>query len=162
NDYGIWSDSSGTLTLIAREGAQAPGTPDGVNFPGNFQDFGNPGLNDSGQTAFSAGLTGAGVDASNDNGIWATDRTGVLQLIVREGDVLEVAPGQFRTVATAFFRPHDLFGTSEGFNNLGQVAFVANFTDGSSGIFVSDAVAVPEPQSIAIAAIGAACLIIGA
>ena len=34
NDLGIWSEGTGSLALVAREGSHAPGTPSGVNFNG--------------------------------------------------------------------------------------------------------------------------------
>ena len=43
---------------------------------------------------------------------------------------------------------------SSGFNNLGQLAFRAYFTDGTGGIFVSNRVAIPEPSTLALAALG--------
>jgi len=49
-------------------------------------------------------------------------------------------------------------GRPSGFNNLGQFAFWARFTDGSSGIFVSNRVAVPEPSSMFAILMGALCL----
>ena len=64
----------------------------------------SPVLNDAGQTAFAARLTGSGVRFHNNSGIWATDRTGVLQLIARTGDPLEVAPGDFRTISVLSLR----------------------------------------------------------
>jgi hypothetical protein len=106
-------------------------------------------LNNAGQIAIRGGLYGSGVDSTNNDGIWATDRTGALQLIARRGDPLEVAPGDFRTISGLNFVGNT--GTSDGrpshFNNLGQLAFSAEFTDGSSGIFVSNRVAIPEPAT---------------
>jgi hypothetical protein len=67
----------------------------------------------------------------------------VLQLNIREGELFEVAPGDFRVVSGLSFA----FGTGNsdgrpsGFNNVGQLAFWASFTDGSQGVLVSDAVA---------------------
>jgi hypothetical protein len=105
-------------------------------------------INDRGQVAFLGGLqVGEGGVTENDNlGIWAEDATGVLQLVVRTGSELEVAPNVFRVVTEL-----DLLGAAakigSGFNDFGQIAFIANFSDGSSGIFVSNRVAVPEPDS---------------
>jgi hypothetical protein len=137
-NQGIWSDASGSRVLVARTGDQAPGTPSGVN----FSEFFGPALNAAGQTAFLATLTGSGVTGGNDRGFWATDANGATQLIAREGDLLEVAPGDFRTISLLSF-----FGNSgngdgrrSGFNDVGQLAFLADFTDGSSGIFVSNRV----------------------
>jgi hypothetical protein len=81
-----------------------------------------------------------------------------LQLIAREGDLLEIAPGDSRTVNLLYFLsrvPGTLpTGNSDGrpsaFNNLVQLAFQASFTDGSQGIFVSNRVAVPEPSSLVL------------
>jgi hypothetical protein len=77
------------------------------------------------------------VDVPNNEGIWATDRNGLLRLIVRKGDPVEVA-----------------------FNDRGQLAFGAGFTDGSSGIFISDLVAIPEPVSFALTGSALAVLIL--
>ena len=106
-----------------------------------------PALNSAGQTAFIADLSDGGA------GIWATDRTGVLQLIAQRGGSLEVAPGDVRTIDWLAFRTGDIYYTTfdTGLNDLGQVAFWAQFTDGTGGIFVSNAVAVPEPSTFAFA-----------
>jgi hypothetical protein len=165
NLMGLWSGAPGSLALVARTGEHAPGTQGGVVFFGFYGDLyykqRSPMiLNAAGQTAFSAFLEGSGISPSNDRGIWATDHSGVLQLIAREGDPLEVAPGDFRTVSSLVFLTDAIStystGNSDGrpsaFNNLGQLAFRASFTDGSSGIFVSNRVAVPEPSTFVLAA----------
>jgi hypothetical protein len=147
NNAGIWSEGSGILALLAREGSQAPGTASGVN----FYSFGSPSsmpvINAAGQTAFQATLTGSGINSTNSVGIWATDSSGVLQLIIRASDLIEVAPSEFRTVSSLDFVSHsgNSDGRGSGFNDSGQLAFRANFTDGSSGIFVSDLVAISLP-----------------
>jgi hypothetical protein len=100
-------------------------------------------INDAGQVLFRAYLTGAGVNSDNDEGIWATDRSGVLQLIVREGDSLQVAPGDVREIEDLdFLAPSWDYGRPLGFNNKGEVAFSASFfPNGADGIFVTDIVA---------------------
>ena len=72
-----------------------------------------------------------------ESSIWATNLAGNLELIARTGNFLEVAPGDSRVISDVQIG---------GFNNLGQVAFRAEFTDGTSGAFVSNLVAVPEPH----------------
>ncbi len=92
---GIWSESGGSLTLVARDGSVAPGTD------AEFLNFDNLILNGAGQAAFHATLAGSGVGASNQEGIWAQDISGLLKLIVREGDLLDVDDGpgtDFRTI----------------------------------------------------------------
>jgi hypothetical protein len=145
---GIWSEGGGSgLALVAREGNMAPGTSD------NFINFLGLSLNEPGQTAF-VGVLSDGFD----RGIWAENRSGVLTLIARRGDLLDVDDGpgtDFRTISDLIFT----FGTGNGdgqrsgFNNLGQLAFVANFTDGSSGVFVSNLAAIPEPSTLLLGAL---------
>lgn len=83
-------------------------------------------------------------------GLWATDPHGILKLIAREGDPLQVGPNDVRTISTLQFVTHsgNGDGRNSAFNDKGQIAFSAYFTDGSSGIFVSNLVAVPEPAAI--------------
>jgi hypothetical protein len=143
NDVAVYlSDSLGNLTLVNREGSQAPDTPDGTVFRMIALDQAVV-LTDAGQIAMINNLAGPGVDSTNDLGIWATDRSGVQQLIVRTGDELEVAPGDVRTISDLSFMGanSNTNGWMSGFNNVGQLAFLASFTDGSQGVFVSNKVA---------------------
>jgi hypothetical protein len=152
NDSGIWSERNGVLELIAREGDQAPGTPVGAS----FSSLDIPTLNHLGQIAFTAALKigVGGVTDANDRGLWGQDATGGLQLIVREGDLMRVAPGDFRTISSFIFYEGSVDDDDRGIgiNDLGQVAFRASFTDGSSGVFVAT-IAVPEPSAALIASI---------
>jgi hypothetical protein len=154
NNAGIWSEGNGALQLVTREGSQAPGTPDGVRFNFSARSPVSIVLNASGHIAFFSPLQfgGGGVTNLNDNGIWAEDFAGVLRLIVREGDLLEVTPGDFRTVSTLSFRGDsgNEDGRGSGFNDFGQVAFSATFTDGTSGVFVSNLATLPEPIALAL------------
>jgi hypothetical protein len=154
NDSGIWSEGlSGSLELVVREGDQAPGTDLGVTF-GNFNTV-MPMLNSFGQVAFVAGVTPPATGGGTNVGFWAQDSQGALQLIVIEGGQLDVDDGpgiDLRTVSTLRtltnpwgVSPGENSGNEDGrpssFNDLGQIVFAASFTDGSSGIFVSNAVA---------------------
>jgi hypothetical protein len=151
----VWREQAGSLELIAREGQVAPGTGGETFF--NIGEFSSTQivLNNAGQVAFDARLTPSPeVTLANARGIWATDPGGNLQLVVREGDQIEVAPDDFRTISIL-----QLFGTrgqlspamaavGSGLNDFGQIAFHAYFTDNSQGIFVSNAVAIPEPSTL--------------
>jgi len=88
---GLWTGESGQLQLIARTNHQVPGLPAGVNFLG-FDRVQNP----FGTLALTAELTGAGVTAANERGVWINNGSG-LQLVARGGDP---APG----IAGATFR----------------------------------------------------------
>ena len=105
-----------------------------------------PFLNDADQIAYRSGSS-----------LYASDRTGTFQRIAGPGDLLEVAPGDFRTISSVGLgsyypisepRPNN----STAFNNRGQLVFWATFTDGTSGIFVSNRVAIPEPSTLALGA----------
>ncbi len=147
NDTGIWADASGEIALVAREGDPATGTQDDLVF-GEF-DPASYALNANDQIAFLGRIAGTGITSSNDLGIWATDQNGALHLIAREGDPLEVLANEIRTISELRFLGGSGNGDSRpsGFNNVGQLAFYAQFTDESSGVFVSNRVAnLPEPQ----------------
>ncbi len=151
---GIWSEGGGSgLALVAREGNTAPGTSD------NFASFGNDVgsvLNNAGQTAFLGFLNNS--SSATDHGIWAEDSLGVLTLIARKGDLLDVDDGpgtDFRTIKFLDFSTNtgNVDDWASGFNDLGELAFLASFTDGTQGVFISDLVAIPEPTSLVLGAL---------
>ena len=115
NDSGIWSEGGGSgLALVARTGRAAPGTGDGVNFS-----FVNPPvLNGAGQTAFFGSLTGSGVTAANDRGIWSEGGGAGLALVARTG---RAAPGTGDGVSFSGFNSPVLDGA-------GQTAFLGSLT----------------------------------
>jgi hypothetical protein len=135
------------LSLVAAAGDHAPGTPDGVVFdffPGSTVtvNTGPVAFNASGDYAFFAGLNGPGVTNANNVGIWAGEGAS-LRLVAREGDVLSVN-GVAHTIAglnlNAGSGGED--GLPTGLDDLGQLAFVAHFTDGTDAVFLAS---VPEP-----------------
>jgi len=112
NDEGIWTGLPGGLQLAAREGAAAPGAGAGVLFAGSF---GFPVINASGQLAFKANLSGAGVNATNGTGVW-TGAAGGLVMAARAGNQ---APGLPAGVnfGISFTEPF--------LNDAGQISFRA-------------------------------------
>jgi hypothetical protein len=162
NDYGIWvQDAAGQLQLAIREGTAAPGTTGGAVFGGSTE-FGSIAFNALGQLAFIGQLTGGGVTTANDTGLWATDTAGQLHLIAREGTPFEAEPGVFRT--------HSLFrfaggsggddGLPSGLSDTGCIAFLGE--GGGDAVYVSNAVAVPEPSTAPLALVAVALLAAGA
>lgn len=108
---GVWSEGEGSLNLVAQAGKAAPGAGAGVVY--NGFDFASLLFNAAGQTAFSATLTGPGVEPFiNDRGIWS-EGSGSLGLVARTSDA---APGTDLGVK---------YGHFEGlkFNEAGQTAF---------------------------------------
>ena len=137
NDTGIWSEGGGGLELVARENDQAPGLPEGVLFDVLHE----PALNSAGQVAFEADLRGTGVSASNNTSLWAQTTDGLLSLIVREGDDIDVDDGpgvDLRTIVQlGFFADSGgEDGQRTGLNQSGEIAFTAVFADNTSGVFV--------------------------
>ena len=112
-------------------------------------------LNTAGQLAFLSILT----DGST--GIWGTDLGGNLREVVHSGDILQLAPGDARTVIGLSFLggSGNSDGRPSGFSDNGQVTFWASFADGSSGIFVSNALTVPEPATSTLACLGLVLLV---
>jgi hypothetical protein len=138
---GTWirRSSSNNLELVAVAGEQAPGMAPGVT----FGSIGVSALNSRGQVAFSTRLSGPGVNASNDDSIWVREPNGTYELIARGGDQIQVSPGDFRTLDLLVVGP-------KGFNDSGQIAYRAVFTDGGQGIFVSNVAEVSEPSTMAL------------
>ena len=81
NSIGIWSTYGGVLQLVARQGQQAPG----MAAPVLFSSFSQFVLPDQGGVAFLANLIGTGIFPTNNQGIWAVNTAGVLQLIMTKG-----------------------------------------------------------------------------
>jgi hypothetical protein len=92
---GIWSDVGNGLELVAAEQTPAPGAAGAV-----FKSFPALALPSSRGVAFvakvAAGERGA-VTPANDLGLWATDRTGALLLLLREGDAKADGSARLRT-----------------------------------------------------------------
>jgi hypothetical protein len=117
NQHGLWVRVGGNVSLVAREGSQAPGLAAGVNFSNSGANpFDGVEVNDVGDLVFKANVAGPGITGSNNTAIWTGNLIN-LELVVREG---EVAPG-----APAGFVFSDLGTVRPVFNELGQFAFLA-------------------------------------
>jgi hypothetical protein len=131
---GIWAYSNGGLEAVALEGNQAPGCPAGAN----FASFTQIALADQNGAMFLATLTAktsAGVGRSSDLGIWATDSSGDLQLIVRTGDILNGKTVTGLAFLTSTSTSH-VSGQSRSFApNSGNLTYLATFSDRTTGIY---------------------------
>jgi hypothetical protein len=150
NQLGVWSNAhstNGEFALIARQGDQAPGCDPGFVFGA----FLTPALNAAGQTAFMANgyRVENGVILDSGLGIWGEDCAGALALVARVGQTIEVAAGDVREIASLALTTGSggEDGRPRGLNDRGEITFRAVFADGSSGIFVSAALTVPEPPA---------------
>jgi hypothetical protein len=153
NAVGVWSNARsgagsepGDLELIARTGDAVPGGRPGETF-GVLQE---PALNAAGQAVFMAwSYTPDGDATLTRGGIWGQDRAGTLRNVAQAGDLVEVLPGDLREIASLQFhsRTGGEDGRPRGLNDLGEVALLAHFSDGSSAVLVSRALSIPEPTT---------------
>ena len=133
NNQALFSNSAGgSPTAIARTGDQAAGLADGVRY---HEFTGSHLINDAGQVAFFANLTDGN---SVSGGLFVTDLLGEVRLVTAVGELFDVSDDplvpDWRTVSAL-----NAFDLSSR-----HVALWAQFTDGSSGVFVT---VVPEPGS---------------
>jgi hypothetical protein len=81
NDGALYiADTTGAVTLLAREGSPAPGTDATFQNFNIFQSF----VNSAGAAIFTGALIGGTVNATNDDGLWA-GTPGSLSLVARAG-----------------------------------------------------------------------------
>lgn len=119
----------GTLRCIAREGDPAAGTPAGVKWA-KFVSLAAPG--GSTGALFQATLSGTGVRATNNSGLWALDSAGTVRLLFRTGTPL--TGGKTLQRFTILSAVPGSTGASRSFNRFSQIVWRADFTDGTSGI----------------------------
>ncbi|MEL7237915.1 MAG: choice-of-anchor tandem repeat NxxGxxAF-containing protein, partial [Planctomycetota bacterium] len=122
---GIFLGDGSALTQVVRTGQAAP------DANGSFSSVDFPALNDAGQAAFTASLTGTAGGGSGDSGVFLGDGS-TLTRIARAGQVAADANGSF-----SYF-------TSPALNDAGHVAFLGRLTGTAggngafSGIFLGD------------------------
>jgi hypothetical protein len=103
----IYAGAASNPMLIARNGNAAPGAGAGVTY-----DVGNPQLNDTGQLAYGALLSGPGITSDNNAAIYSGP-IGNATITVREGP----APG----LPAGIVHSPDMFA----FNDVGHLAYTA-------------------------------------
>lgn len=128
---GVWADASGTLSLIAQKGKQAPGLDQGVNFTA-FQQLV---LGNDAGPALLATVAGPGINGSNNLGLWSADLAGNLALVIRKGDVFDVSGKSRKLASLTIFKPSPTsLGQARNLSSNRQFAFLAKFTDGWQAI----------------------------
>ena len=144
----IWLRSpDGTLKLIALQGQQAPGCPAGVTFDGYSPEYVAPyfdllGVNEEGQVAFSSFVAGAGISEAEKNyqGLWMTAPNGLLKLIARAGDPLDIGGGEMKIISNVSASPDSGSGGEDGrprvLSDNGELVFsVVTDNGNASGVF---------------------------
>jgi len=147
NDLGLWRGSPGDIDLIARTGNVAPGTGGQT-----FRDIDLFTINSNDDVAFTG--------TADREGLWV-NVNGRNSLVVLEGQLFDVDPTDgvdLREIEEIHFEGGS--GGQDGrrmsFNDRNTLLFQLDFTDGSTGIFTTN---VPEPSSLLLLGICAACLL---
>jgi uncharacterized repeat protein (TIGR01451 family) len=141
--------TTGGLTVIAKPGDPAPGTAAGVTF-GAIDPAAIAG-NASGQVAFAATLTGTGVHAGNDRGVWAQNDNFQLVKVAREGDTIDVPAGMPRTITAVEFGLATGSGQPRAMSDRGEVVWranVAGLPHGSQVVLVTGVGVAPDPPRL--------------
>lgn len=151
NNSAIWiGNAEDGFELIARAGDPVSGAP----LSSVFNRIDDSALNEAGQAAFF-GAT----NWNKTTAVWATDRQGTLKMLAQLGQEIDVDDGpgvDLRTIqsfmVTSELTNHDREILSIG--EQGHVAFRVQFTDDTQALLVSNLVAVPEPASALLLALG--------
>ena len=134
NDQAIIAvDPDDSRRLVVRTGDQATGAAPGQvwsNFPLP------PTVNANGRTAFLGMLIGPGVTSANRDGIWLIEENGGTTLVARQGDSVEVKPGDTRQIfgLSALLSTGVDTGESRGIDDDDDLVLTMTFTDLSSAI----------------------------
>ena len=132
NHTSLWSGPRGGLQLVARSGSPIPDAA-GAALPGvryaSFKYFGLPDGTEAGPL-FVATLTGSDVTAKNQTALFGTGSDGLVRLLLRTGDRLDVAGVSRKMAAFAALsgggRP---VGVRRAVAKAGSVAALVTFTD---------------------------------
>lgn len=111
-----------------------------------FKAIQNPAINESGQILFSATVGDINIKSDFHPTLWIAQPGGAVEKVMSDGDQITLTPGDIRTVRT-FTLISNIdrnSGRFRGFNDAGQIALQIGFTNGTEGIFVTNAFAVPE------------------
>jgi hypothetical protein len=119
---------------------------------------GNPAINDQDHTAFQAVVTGGGVTAANNSGIWADSGTNGLCLVARTGTP---APGYSGTssVGTFFILSDPVYADDDAVAFMGTLATTGNVTatskigiwattSGTLALVAREADPAPDPNGV--------------
>lgn len=159
NDTGLYLWLDGEIRSVYREGTLIDPDKDVV--------IGTPRivsrLTEQDRLAFQADVLGPGIDG---RGLFAWDPEGGLMTVAYEGQEVQLASDDFRTIKFIDFAgsfangdnsslPGGTGGSSIGLNDQGLMAFGIRFEDGSSGVYT---LRVPSPGSLMVVFGGCAFL----
>lgn len=136
NKSGLWWGTPQNVKLIARTGDLSP---DENGVPTTFQwsafvSTALPGSSD-GSPIFVAKLSGRGVNATNNLGLWAMDSTGKIRLLIRTGGTVEGLKVSSFTLLKAM---NGVFGAARSYNSEGSIALSVNFKNKTQSLLRFD------------------------
>jgi hypothetical protein len=81
-----------------------------------------------------------GVTAATASGVWGNDSAGELRLLFRKGESVQFGGGLVKTVKTFTLlnAAAGSAGVTRSFNDAGQVAWLATFTDQSQALLITE------------------------
>ena len=130
-----WKPPGKPLALLAQGGAQPGDVAVGAQFKAftNLAVAANAVPADNRGPIFVATLVAGkgGVTAATASGVWAKDYTGATRALFRTGDAIAGKPLKKFTLLTASVGST---GVTRSFNNIGQVVWLANFSDKTTAI----------------------------
>ncbi len=132
------------LTQVVRKGQLAP---DGN---GVFAGFGSPALNQAGQLAFTATLTGTSGGTKDNEGVFVVTPGLTIKQAIRSGEVIG---GE--TVFNPTFLGGPDFGGLSGFNQNGQLALSVDLNGNNGVLLWTDSEATAPPQILGLSESGA-------
>jgi hypothetical protein len=148
DNAGIYVATASGITQIARKGQQAP---DGN---GVFSKLGYPALNNQGQVAFVATLSGTKGGTTDNQGIYFVDASLAIKQVIRSGQLFNG-----KTIATPNFLDGPNYCGLTGLNDNGQIAvwsalngnnavFLWSNTDAQNGLKLLSAASVGKDASV--------------
>lgn len=143
NKIGLWRGFPGELELAVQLGDTATDA-EGEEVAGRtWTAFVNHALPDGRGPLFLAKIAGAGIGATNNQGLWSQGADGKIREIIRLGDEVPVssesnAPTRKIKTFTLLTAPAGVFGATRSFNATGSTAVLATFTDKSQAILRLD------------------------
>ena len=124
-----WKPPGGALAILAQGGGQ----PGDVATGAQYKVFKNLAIASTRGPIFAATLASGkgGVTAATATGVWAKDFTGAVRALFRTGDSIIGKPLKKFTLLTASVGST---GVTRSFNNVGEVVWLATFSDKTTAI----------------------------
>ena len=124
NNFGLWAEGpDGELDLLVRSGDRLPHAPDDTWIRARPRRLK---FNNRHDVVLHAQLAGSNVNYTNDDAVLAFAGLGEAELLLREGQVLDLGNGDFRTVFD--------FDLESELTDDGRVYLLAEFTDGERAV----------------------------